>query len=85
MGTVVVGAILVGVVAFVIRSMIRDKKNGKSIQCGGDCRATVADIVIKNQRRRCTRAFFSLYADAFICAEKRIEHSKVCSFLEKIC
>ena len=45
--------------------------------------ATVADIVIKNQRRRCTRAFFSLYADAFICAEKRIEHSKVCSFWRK--
>ena len=37
MGTFVVGAILVGVVAFVIRSMIRDKKNGKSIQCGGYC------------------------------------------------
>ena len=37
MGTFVVGAILVGVVAFVIRSIIRDKKNGKSIQGGGDC------------------------------------------------
>lgn len=37
MGTFVVGAILVGVVAFVIQSIIRDKKNGKSIQCGGDC------------------------------------------------
>ena len=37
MGTFVVGAILVGVGAFVIRSIIRDKKNGKSIQCGGDC------------------------------------------------
>lgn len=37
MGTFVVGAILVGVVALVIRSMIRDKKNGKSIQCGGVC------------------------------------------------
>ncbi len=37
MGTIVVGLILAAVVAVVIRSMIRDKRNGKSIQCGGDC------------------------------------------------
>lgn len=37
MGTIVVGAVLVGLVVLVIRSMIRDKKNGKSIHCGGDC------------------------------------------------
>lgn len=37
MGTVFVGAILIGIVALIIRSMIHDKKNGKSIQCGGDC------------------------------------------------
>ncbi|MCM1256969.1 MAG: FeoB-associated Cys-rich membrane protein [Roseburia sp.] len=36
MGTFVVGAILVGIVALIIRSMMRDKKSGKS-QCGGDC------------------------------------------------
>lgn len=37
MGTVIVGAIVAGLVALAIRSMIRDKKNGKSLQCGGDC------------------------------------------------
>ena len=37
MGTVVVLAILAGVVALMVRKMIKDKKNGKSIQCGGDC------------------------------------------------
>ena len=33
MGTVVVGIIVAGVVALAVRSMVRDKKNGKSIQC----------------------------------------------------
>lgn len=37
MGTVIVSAALAGVVCLIIRSMIHDKKNGKSIQCGGDC------------------------------------------------
>ena len=37
MGTVVVLAILAGVVALIVRKMIKDKKNGKSIQCSGDC------------------------------------------------
>lgn len=37
MGTLLVGLIVAGVVTLVIRSMIRDKKKGKSIQCGGDC------------------------------------------------
>lgn len=37
MGTAVVGIALSGCVALVIRSMIRDKKNGKSLQCGCDC------------------------------------------------
>ena len=36
MGTVVVLAILAGVVALIVRKMIKDKKNGKSIHCGGD-------------------------------------------------
>ena len=35
MGTVIVGLVLVIVVALVVRSMVRDKKNGKSLQCGG--------------------------------------------------
>ena len=38
MGTVVVGIIVAGVVALAVRSMVRDKKNVKSIQCGGDCK-----------------------------------------------
>ena len=38
MGTVVVGVILVGIVALIVRSMIRDKKGGKSLQCGGECK-----------------------------------------------
>ncbi len=38
MGTFIVGAVILGIVGLIIRSMIRDKKNGKSIQCGGDCK-----------------------------------------------
>lgn len=37
MATLLVGILVCGVVALAIRSMIRDKKNGKSLQCGGDC------------------------------------------------
>ena len=36
-GTFVILVFLIGIVALIIRSMVRDKKNGKSIQCGGDC------------------------------------------------
>ena len=37
-GTIVVGAILIVIVALIIRSMIRDKKAGKSIHCGVECK-----------------------------------------------
>lgn len=37
MGTAVVLAVLILAVVLAARSMIRDKKNGKSLQCGGDC------------------------------------------------
>ena len=37
MGTVIVGIILLLIIAAIIHSMVKDKKNGKSIQCGGDC------------------------------------------------
>ncbi len=37
MGTIFVGACLIGVVALIIRSMVVSKKKGKSVQCGGDC------------------------------------------------
>lgn len=36
MGTMITGAVLVGIVTLIIRSMIKDKKNGKHL-CGGDC------------------------------------------------
>lgn len=38
MGTVIVGVVLAGIVALILRSMIKDKKAGKSWQCGGDCK-----------------------------------------------
>lgn len=38
MGTFAVAAVVIGVVALIIRNMIQDKKNGKSIQCGGQCK-----------------------------------------------
>lgn len=38
MGTWIVGGILLFAVVLVIRSMVRDKKNGKSLHCGGDCK-----------------------------------------------
>lgn len=37
MGTVIVGLALATVVGLVIRSMVKDKKEGKSLQCGCDC------------------------------------------------
>lgn len=36
MGTIVVLAALVLIVALIVRSMIKDKRSGKS-SCGGDC------------------------------------------------
>lgn len=38
MGTFVVLTILAFVVFLAIRSMIKSKKAGKSISCGGDCK-----------------------------------------------
>ena len=38
MGTAVVLVIVVGVVGLAVRSMVKDKKAGKSLQCGGDCK-----------------------------------------------
>lgn len=37
-GPVLVAVILILIVGFAIRSMVKDKKNGKSLQCGGDCK-----------------------------------------------
>lgn len=38
MGTLFVGAIILIAVAFIIRSMVKDKKAGKSVICGNDCK-----------------------------------------------
>ena len=37
MGTADVLLILAAVVGLIIRSMVKDKKAGKSLQCGQDC------------------------------------------------
>lgn len=38
MGTMIAGLIVLAVVSLSVRSMIHDKKNGKSLQCGGNCK-----------------------------------------------
>ena len=38
MGTLITGVILLIIVGFIIRSMVKSKKSGKSIQCGCDCK-----------------------------------------------
>lgn len=37
MATALVVIVLIILVALAVRSMVRNKKNGKSLQCGGDC------------------------------------------------
>ena len=37
MGTFITAAVLIAAVGLAVRSMVRDKKKGKSLQCGGDC------------------------------------------------
>ena len=38
MGTLIVGLIVLIIIGIAVGSMIRDKKQGKSIQCGSDCK-----------------------------------------------
>ncbi|PHV70979.1 FeoB-associated Cys-rich membrane protein [Sporanaerobium hydrogeniformans] len=38
MGTFIVGSILLILVGSIIKSLIKDKKQGKSIQCGDACK-----------------------------------------------
>ena len=38
MGTFIVLVVLGWIVFLIIRSMVKAKKNGKSISCGGDCK-----------------------------------------------
>ncbi|WP_124067693.1 FeoB-associated Cys-rich membrane protein [Clostridium sp. E02] len=37
MGTLVVFIVVTGVAAMAVRSLVKAKKSGKSIQCGGEC------------------------------------------------
>ncbi|WP_034210155.1 FeoB-associated Cys-rich membrane protein [Lachnospira multipara] len=37
LGNIITGAILILIVFLAIRSLVKDKKSGKSIQCGADC------------------------------------------------
>ena len=37
MGTAVVLLLLAGMIGLAIKSMVKDKKAGKSLQCGPDC------------------------------------------------
>lgn len=37
-GTAIVLVIFIVVVTIATKSLIKDKKNGKSISCGGDCK-----------------------------------------------
>ena len=38
MGTAIVGLALLAIVSLIVRKMIKDKKQGKSIQRGCDCK-----------------------------------------------
>jgi len=38
MGTIIVGIIVFGCAGLIVRTMIHDKKKGKSLQCGCDCK-----------------------------------------------
>ncbi|MCI8667919.1 MAG: FeoB-associated Cys-rich membrane protein [Lachnospiraceae bacterium] len=38
MGTLIIGLILAGIISLIITAMIKDKKAGKSLQCGCDCK-----------------------------------------------
>ncbi|MCI8521756.1 MAG: FeoB-associated Cys-rich membrane protein [Lachnospiraceae bacterium] len=37
MGTIVVLSLVAAAAILAVRSMVKDKKAGKSLQCGGDC------------------------------------------------
>lgn len=38
MGTAIVLVVVITVISFIIKNMIKDKKAGKSVICGGDCK-----------------------------------------------
>ncbi len=66
MGTAVVLVVLLLGVGMAVKSMIRDKKNGKSLQCGGDCKhcGRLPLVLVKRARIRKIsriRALFLFY------------------------
>ena len=38
MGTIIIGLIVLAIVVSIITKMVKDKKEGKSICCGNDCK-----------------------------------------------
>lgn len=38
MGTFVAAVVVAGILAFAVRSLVKDVKSGRSVQCGGDCK-----------------------------------------------
>lgn len=38
MGTFLVGVLLLVVIGVIVKNMIKNKKAGKSVVCGGDCK-----------------------------------------------
>lgn len=38
MGTLIAGIVVLGVIGMAVKSMVKDKKSGKSLHCGGDCK-----------------------------------------------
>lgn len=38
MGTVIVALVLLSIVTLIIRNIMKDKRNGKSVQCGRECK-----------------------------------------------
>ena len=38
MGTAITSMVIIGIVGFIVKGMIKDKKAGKSIHCGNSCK-----------------------------------------------
>ena len=53
MGTAIILVLLLGAVGMIIRSMIKDKKAGKSLQCGGALKRGTAYQLCDHKNRVC--------------------------------
>ena len=58
MGTLIVAAAVFAAAALALRSMVRSRKNGKSLQCGGDCGKPRTLPLRKNNRKRKIHVWF---------------------------